>query len=295
MPNRQVFKEAFGIYTEFIQERFADEIRAHRDANPDRYVQSKDLHVDEANERLPKDGFLSCYCDLLGFSVELMEPGVDSLPDYYGAAFAAAHFFPEVRVYLISDTCIATAPVAIAADFLRFISFVFDRWLADAMLPQCIIGFGSFVERRPEFGGSPQNFFGTQIAGTALLNAMNWHKAHKPLGSRILMTQTATENIPADLMANARLDANRANEFLPRRWPHLDLLDCLYYFLLLRGREPGSRLFEHFIWSLASRIYRSGGDIAALACQLAAPQYETGDIREVSAAAVKVVQAYRRL
>ena len=117
--------------------------------------------------------------------------GMDSLPDYYGAAFVAAAKAPRAKVYLLSDSCLAFARVSEAHDFIESVSGTVVNWLADGLIPQCVIGYGSFVERKPFTDRQPPNFFGTQVTGTALPDAANFLNENKPPGSRILLTPAA--------------------------------------------------------------------------------------------------------
>ena len=250
------------------------------------------LTVAEANKLSPAEGYLCLYCDLLGFSDDMTESGYDSLPDFYGAALVSAAENPSIKVYLFSDTCVAFAPSCEGSSFLEFVSVVFSRWLDDAMVPQGFVGYGSFVERKPDLGLSPANFLGTQIAGTALINAANVKKT-KPLGSRILLTQSALENLPRDQSTRILLDEMGNLEFLPERAPQFDLLDCLYYLQYLRTVNPGTHVFNHYIWSYASHVRRSGVYISDVARGLTEPFYRSQDIHKVIRAVDRVLDAYQ--
>ena len=291
--NWQHYLEAFRLYHDFVSSNFADALRSHGETNPGLYTPPGEVRIAEANELLPVEGYLSFYCDLLGFSSEIKGTGTDSLPDYYGAAFVSASENPAVKVYLLSDTCVAFAPVCEASSFLNFVSSVFFRWLADGMLPQCFIGHGSFVERRPDFGPCPANFFGTQVTGTALVDAVDLQKEAKPLGSRILLTQSAWENLPNDQLTTVVMDKRSNLEFLPKRGMQFDLFDCLYYLLCLRGLKLGGRVFDHYAWSYASRALRGGRGISVIAQKLATPCYGDSDIGKVLNAANAILEAYK--
>ena len=144
------FSEAFRLYRELVSK--TDALRSHREANPGLYVPVGKITVAEANKLAPAEDYLCLYCDLLGFSNDMTESGSDSLPDFYGAALATAAQHPSVNVYLFSDTCVAFAPSSEGSSFLNFVSVIFSRWLSDAMVPQAFVGYGSFVERKPDLG-----------------------------------------------------------------------------------------------------------------------------------------------
>ena len=116
--------------------------------------------IAEENRLLPVDGYFSFYSDLLGFTKEVSIGGMDSLPDYYGGAFVAASKNPSVRVYLMSDSCFASSVVDAADEFVRFVGLTVSLWLSNGLVPQCSIGYGTFVERRPFFNKQPPNFLG---------------------------------------------------------------------------------------------------------------------------------------
>jgi len=231
--------------------------------------------IAEQNRLLPVEGHFSFYSDLLGFTMEVSKGGMDSLPDYYGGAIVAASRSPNVRVYLLSDTCVATSSAENADEFVDFVSLVVSRWLSDGLTPQCLIGHGSFVERKPFPRLRLQNFFGTQISGTAIPDAAGLLKRHKPLGSRILVSEAAYQHWPAKTRALVGRDG-QVREFWPERPVGEYVFDCLYYLLCLREHEPGTRPFDHYVWSFASRV-RAGGDaVGRLADALAAPYCADG-------------------
>ncbi len=231
--------------------------------------------IAEKNRLLPVDGHFSFYSDLLGFTMEVSKGGMDSLPDYYGGAVVAASGSPNVKVYLLSDTCVATASAENAGEFVEFISLVVSRWLSDGLIPQCLIGHGSFVERKPFPRLQLQNFLGTQISGTAISDAVGLLKRHKPLGSRILVSEAAYRHWPANTRELVGRDG-QIREFWPERPLGEYVFDCLYYLLCLREHEPGTRPFDHYVWSFASRA-RAGGDaVRRLANTLAAPYCADG-------------------
>ena len=286
------YSEALRLYSGFVTENFPDALRSHREANPGLYVPIEKITVAEANKLLPVEGYLCLYCDLLGFSADMTGSGFDSLPDFYGAALVSAAENPSINVYLFSDTCVAFAPSCEVSSFLNFVSVIISRWLADAMVPQGFVGYGSFVERKPDFGPPPANFLGTQIAGTALIDAAHVQKT-KPLGSRILVTQPAFDNLPRDESTRIVLDGQGSLELLPKRAPQFDLLDCLYYLQYLRTLNPGTHVFDHYIWSYASRVLRSGRWISEIARELTEPYYGSHDIHKVIGAVDDVLDAYR--
>lgn len=289
--NWQHYLEATRVHHAFLEEHFADVIRSHRERNADHYVPVEKLHIAEENKLLPVDGYFSLFCDILGFSMELTTAKLDCLPDFYGAAYVAAADNPDVKVYVLSDSCLAFASHDKADCFIRFVSQVVENMLADGILPQCFVGYGSFVERVPDFGKPPSNFFGCRVVGTALVDAANIAKS-KPLGARILLSSSVYSYWPAHKMESVVPDGAGNLEFLPERPPQFDLFDCLYYLLCLRNQEPGTRIFHHYIWSFASRALRAGGDISQLAVDLARPHYGSGDIGVVITNINEVLDLY---
>ena len=259
-------------------QRFSEQYSADtpRDDSPRESVESvpsSQIQIPEENRLLPVDGYFSFYSDLLGFSREVSMGGMDSLPDYYGAAFVAAQKAPRVEVYLLSDSCVAFAPVGDAHEFVEFVSGTVVNWLADGLIPQCVIGYGSFVERRPFTDRQPPNFFGTQITGTALPNAANFLKDKKPPGSRTLLTPAALSQWSEEHEGSIVQDGQGGHEFIPERPRHHYLFDCLYYLLCLREHQRDSSVFNHYVWSFASRAVAGGIGISGLAVELATPYY----------------------
>ena len=98
--NWQHYEEASRIYIEFMKDHFSKALQTHRERNREQYIRSEQVKSMEENQRLPIEGYLSLYCDILGFSSEIVSSGTDSLPDYYGAAFVSAKLNPNVRVFL---------------------------------------------------------------------------------------------------------------------------------------------------------------------------------------------------
>ena len=275
----QHYSDAFRIYSKFLNDNFSKELQKHRKNNSDKHVRVDDIEVTEENKSLPIDGYLAFYCDLLAFSAEIIGSGTDSLPDFYGAAFVYASQNPDVQVYLLSDSCLAFAHKDNADNFLSFVSSIFGELLADGMLPQCFIGYGSFAERKPYFGPIPANFFGTQVTGTALVDAVNIQKSYKPLGSRILLSESAIDNLPAGI--RVAKDIEGAKELFCDRPLQFCLFDCIYYLLRLRSLEPGTRPFDHCIWSVASRTMASRNWILEIARGLVEPLFDGSRFAEI--------------
>ena len=271
--NWEHYLEAHRAIVSFSRQDSADSPRSESEDGPNQLVESHLPQIPEENRLLPVDGYFSLYSDLLGFSKEVSMGGKDSLPDFYGAAFVAAGNAPVVQVYLLSDSCIAFAATGSIEGFVGFVSGIVANWLADGLIPQCFIGYDSFVERKPFADSQPPNFFGTQITGTALPDAAKFQEENKPLGSRILLTDAARSHWPTEHLANIVQDAQGKYEFIPARLPKAFLFDCLYYLLCLREHEPDSRAFDHYVWSFASRAVGGGVGIPKLAVRLAAPYF----------------------
>ena len=267
------YREAYKAITHFFREYSTDPPRDGNQEDAAEFVPIELLQIPEQNRLLPIDGYFSFFPDLLGFSNEVSLGGMDSLPDYYGAAFAAAGRAEKVKVFLLSDSCIAFAPVGEADDFIDFVSTAVSNWLADGLLPQCVIGYGSFVERRPFADKQPPNFFGTQITGTALPDTVKFLKANKPSGSRILLTATARSHWPLEHQGRIVPDGKGEHEFIPQRTHNQYLFDCVYYLLCLREHDLDTPAFNHYVWSFASRAVGGEAGIPKLAVELAAPHY----------------------
>ena len=296
-PNRgsnwQHYTEALQLYHEFMNHHFSEALRTHRERNREQYVRPEQVQPMEENQNLPVDGYLSLYCDLLGFSSEIVRSGTDSLPDYYGAAFVSAKANPNVQVYLLSDSCIAFAPKNQAGNLLNFMSTAVGNWVAEGMLPQCFIGYGSFAERRPLSELAPDNFFGVQITGTALVDAVNIQKKTKPLGSRMLISESATNHLPEDF--RLATDGQGNVEMLWDRPKQFHLHDCIYYLLCLRGQKPGTRAFGHYIWSAASRAFGGGDWVLSAARNLARPHFDERRFEEISGLMDHVLESYQSI
>ena len=248
------------------------------------------------NMLVPTEDYLSLYCDLLGFSAEMNAEGMDSLPDFYGAAFGGAHTYPQVNTYLLSDSLLAFAKLDDASIFRMFITEVVLNWRADGLLPQCIVGYGSFVERKPDFGWQPPNFLGVQVAGTALIDAANILKKGsrtKPLGARVIVTRTAAQALSQNQSFHIVRDNKRNLELFLEASDKIHLFDCVYYLLCLRTVKPGSRVFNHYVWSIASRAFNGGTRLLELAVQLVDPLYPKGDIATVTDKVESVLQGYQ--
>ena len=272
--NWEPYKEAHKAIATFFDGQDQSSPTSDGDREASTGVTVNELAIPEENRLLPVDGYFCFFSDLLGFSEEVSMGGMDSLPDYYGAAFVAAGQNPSVQVYMLSDSCIAFAPVDEADAFVEFIPGIVSNWLADGLIPQVIIGYGSFVERRPFASAQPPNFFGTQITGTALSDAVNLQKTKQPLGSRILLTEAAVSHWPVKYQERIAQNGNGDHEVMLQRAQGRALFDCLYYLLCLREHALDTRPFDHYIWSFASRAVEGGVGIPALAAELAVPYYK---------------------
>ena len=269
----------------------ASEDPSQREGNDGSIAQGPNLKISEANRRLPVDGHFSFYSDLLGFTREVSNGGMDSLPDYYGGAFVAAARNAKVKVYLLSDSCFAFASVDDTTDFAGFISYVFSAWLSDGLTPQCSVGYGSFVERIPFSGKRPPNFFGTQITGTAIADAVEVLEAPKPAGSRILLSESAWHHWPT-LQGASLVSDGQFKEVIPQRHLGHLLFDCVYYLLCLREHRPRTRPFDHYVSSCASRARAAGIDLLPIAVSLVASHCPDARLREAVDQIDRTLQQY---
>ena len=198
-----------------------------------------------------------------------------------------------MRVYMLSDSCLAFCAAANAQAFLRFTRRFTDHLQADGILHQSFVGYGSFVERSPEFGGVPSNFFGRQVVGTALVDAARIEK-QKPLGARILVSPSAFQHWPEAEKNLVILLPNEEIEYLPERPKQFDLFDCIYYLLCLRDHPEDTSSFRHYIWSIASRCARLGSDLGTVAAELVAKEYDKADFETVLLRVNEVIGIYRK-
>ena len=249
------------------------------------------IRIDEQDRLLPVEGYFAFYCDLLGFTMEVSRGGMDSLPDYYGGTLCAAIQSPQVKVYLLSDSCIALASVNDTAAFVHFVVTATAAWMSNGLLPQCSVGYGSFVERDSHAGSRPPNFFGTQIVGTALIDAVEVMKRDRSFGSRILLSASAERRWPRDQRL-LTVGSGHAREFLPGKPASHCLFECVYYLLCSREHQPGSAAFEHYVWSAASRVKTADTDIRQIACTLVAPHCDVSHYQEATRRLDEVLSAY---
>ena len=294
--NWEHYLDTFKILDEFVSKHADNKPRFKSKVNRSQSIPVEELQPAPENMLAPADNYLSLFCDLLGSTAEMKAPGSDSLPDFYGAAYAGAAMHPPVQVYLLSDSLLAFAKANDASRFVDFVSWVVLNWRADGLLPQSFIGYGTFVERKPVFGKQPPNFFGIQVAGTALTDAVDIQKKCskcKPLGSRILVSQSAEEKLPRSQSLHVVRDKQGNLELFLETSDRDYLFDCLYYLLCLRTLEPSSRIFKHYVWSIASRAFKASHFIFDLAVQLASSRYADGDITTVTDAVKDVWQGYQ--
>ena len=282
------YMEAFAISNDFCESIGASIFGEGEGAIS---VSLADIRPVLENTLKPLEKHLCFYCDLLGFSSEVEADGIDSLPDFYGAAYLAAREHPSVQTYLLSDSFTAVAESDQADELISLIQFVISNWHSDGLLPRCSIGFGTFVERKPDFGTPPPNFFGIQIAGTALVDALNMHKGRPP-GSRILVSSDAYQKLESITSAKMAKDCKGTIEIFLERSLGSRLFDCLYYLLCLRDFQPGTHEFDHYVWSIASRAYSDGDIVLKVALNLLPSDYDEAMLNTVYSAIQKVLQAY---
>lgn len=290
--NWRHYLDAFKLLHDFVENENLAVPSDGAGAEGVRSVPVRDIRPAPENMLKPSGDYLCFYCDLLGFSAEMLAGGIDSLPDFYGAAYVAASRYPSVQTYLLSDSFMAFATSDQGSELIGLIESVISNWRADGLLPQSSIGCGTFVERKPAFGSIPKNFFGVQVAGTALVDAVDIHK-NKPLGSRILVSPAASQKL--ELIPSVRMvtDLEGTLELFCERNPRSDLFDCLYYLMCLRDRQPGTRIFDHYVWSIASRAYLGGNLFLRGAMTLCDPSYERPALNTVYDAVRSVLEEYQ--
>jgi hypothetical protein len=288
---RDHFSDAWRIYLGFIEENFGAELQAHRDRVQGSYARIDDLHVAPENLKEQQPGHFVLYTDVLGFS-EGVSQGYDSLPDFYGGALVGAHRHREINVYVLSDTCLAVCTREHGTSLFEFITEYVSSLQQDGILHQSYVGFGTFVERRPQFSIAPNNFLGTQIVGTAVVDAVEQSKT-RPLGSRVLVSDAALAETSATVQESVRHLTNGEHDYLPERAPQFDIFDCIYYFLCLRDHAQGSRAYDHYVWSIASRTARLGSEPARIAMGLVAQSDPAFRSEEMLSAVNEVLCKYQ--
>ena len=141
--------------------------------------------------------YFAVYADLLGISADMTDEGSSYLFDYYGGAWYCASKYPSIIAYLFSDSFVAFLQEGDNHLVPEIISSIISHWSADALPYQCFVGFGTFTESRSNYGSPVRNFFGAEIHGTALVDAVAVAKT-KPLGSRVFVSKTACKHLPDD-------------------------------------------------------------------------------------------------
>jgi len=288
--SREHYSEAWKIYLAFVKEHFADALQAHHERNEGSYVSVDEPHVAPENLKKPQSAHFVLYTDVLGFSQGVSQ-GHDALPDFYGSALYGAHSHPEIRIFVLSDTCLAVSSSEHSDTLFTFASEYSDSLQGDGIVHQTYIGFGSFVERRPRFSIAPKNFLGAQVVGTAIVNAVELAKA-QPLGSRILVSARAFSKANPTVQESILCLANGEREYLPQRAPQFDIFDCIYYCLCLREHAQGSRVRDHYVWSIASRTARLGSDLTKVAVELVAESDPNFHVDEVVSDINEVLEQY---
>jgi hypothetical protein len=289
--SREHYSEAWKIYLGFVKEHFADALQAHHERNEGSYVSVDELHVAPENLKKPQSAHFVLYTDVLGFSQGVSQ-GHDALPDFYGWALYGAHSHPEIRIFVLSDTCLAVSSSKHSDSLFTFASEYSDSLQGEGIVHQTYIGFGSFVERKPRFSIAPKNFLGTQVVGTAIVNAVELAKA-QPLGSRILVSARALSKASLAVQESILCLANGEREYLPQRAPQFDMFDCIYYCLCLRDYAQGSRVRDHYVWSIASRTARLGSELAGIAVGLVAQSDPAFRSEEILSAVNEVLAQYQ--
>lgn len=287
--NWQHYSEAFEICHEYEEKISKRKTETKRTSESELRVSPKDVKIPRENRLLPQPGYLCFYADLLGFSYGVKATGADALPDFYGGSLVAAMRHPAMKVYLLSDSCIAFGHVTEALDFVDCVTKVYASWLSNGMMPRCSIGYGSYVERKPGYRVSPSNFFGVQISGTALVDAMAMEKSN-PLGSRILISGDAKRML-SDII---RIESDGQGNFeaFPERPMAHSVFDCVYYLLCSRSHDPNARPFKHYAWSIASRVAGSGRVVAKVALDLVNSKFGREDFIAIEREAGEAVLSY---
>ena len=214
------------------------------------------------------DNYFALYCDLLGFSESMQEGGSPLIFDYYGATWIAAGLYPEIRIYLFSDSIAAFVREEDVDVIWAFITYIVSHWSADGLLYQCFLGHGTFFEGRANFGRPVPNFFGAEIDGTALVDAASLQK-NKPLGARTIISERANSHLQENNWCFVLEDRKGCLELFLRDnviYQDNEKLKTLlsppknryewnfhHYLNVIYGkRPPRKRAMKHHIWSIAS-------------------------------------------
>ena len=260
------YSQAWSIYTEFIRENSADALQEHRQKTGAKYVSADSLQVSPENLKEPQPNHLALLADILGFSEGVVR-GSDSLPDFYGAALVGAYQHPGLRVFVLSDSCLVVCDSRQATSLLSFAREFASSLQQDGILHQIVLGAGTFTERKPDFTLSADNFLGTQVVGTAIVDAANLAKKGA-FGCRILLTDAAFDELDSPAQSEVVHLTNGEHEYMPDRPPQFDLLDSIHYALCLSDHARETRVHLHFLWSLASRSARMGPNLTVTALRL---------------------------
>ncbi len=286
------YSDAYRIWAEFC-ESLAGNLAREAEPQAGRHTSKPTIHPE--NAIVPAPDYLCVYADLLGFSREVQFPGPDSLPDFYGAALVGAVEWPAVKIFLLSDSFIAAAPAHAASDLIQMLDQVTNSWRASGMLPQIAIGYGTFAQRRPFREITPPNFIGVQIAGTSLVDAVNAHKK-SPLGSRLLVSPSALAVIQQDPSVKSVVrDDQGSYEWFADRGPRRPVFDCVYYALCLRSHKRGSRIYQHYIWSMASRLQEIGEGHIRVVLHLVDAHCDEAKLKEIVQDVKTAFDAYQTL
>ena len=265
-------------------------------------------NTEQENALASPNKYFALYCDLLGFSDDMTDEGSSLLFDYYGTAWVGAGLYPSIRTYLFSDSLVAFVEEKDISLIPDFIAWHVNQWSADGLLYQCFIGYGTFIEGRSNFGSPLRNFFGSEIHGTALVDAANIQKT-KPLGARILMSQHSGKHllndqsfyIAKDKFDNLELFIQKSYEIVQGKDGNKYTLhksdkhyinNC-YYYLSILCNQKRNRVFDHYVWSIASRVFKIGKIEFNKVIQRVDSKYTNRNIDVVIDAVDEILKGYK--
>ena len=255
--------------------------------------------------------YFAIYSDILGFSDDMTEEGSSFLFDYCGAILCGAELYPSIRIYLFSDSVVAFVEEKDVCYIPSFLAWITSQWSSDALLYQCFVGYGTFIEGRANWGFPVRNFFGAEIHGTALVDAAKIEKS-KPLGSRIIVSELARKHLPQDGSFIMVEDKSGYRELFLQEYHMLSRikdekqrmildrsnrfheLNCFRYLLEICKSGPNTgRKFKHQLFSVASCAFKIGESKFNELLQKAAQNSIGIDINVIFDQVRKIVDGYK--
>lgn len=90
-------------------------------------------------------------------------------------------------------------------------------------------------------------------------------------------------------------DGDGGYEWFAQRGPSEPVFDCVYYMLCLRDHKRDSRIYRHYIWSIASRLQEIGEGHIHVVLNLIDAHCDETKLREVVQDVKAALDAYQLL